>query len=247
MEKNFTVVLNCYKRPHTLKEQYEALLNQTIKPKEILIWQNKGDLEDFKPLDEFVFREAKSSISNANFGVWSRFAYALNAQNENIAVFDDDTIPGCRWLENCIETWEEGNEGLLGTIGVISNDLSYNNYSRFGWANPNEKTEKVDFVGHSWVFKKEWLGAFWREAVSPDSIFCGEDVHFSYAIQKYLGLNTYVPKHPFFEKDFWGSIPEKAMEYGTESHCVSINMHQSHFGKTLQNYYNKGFKFINFK
>lgn len=246
MGKEFSVILNCFKRPHTLKEQYESLINQTIKPKEILIWQNKGNYEDFEPLDKNIFKEAKSSISNNNWGVWSRFAYALNASQENIVVFDDDTIPGSKWLENCVQTWEEGYEGLLGTIGVIANDLSYNNYLRYGWANPNESVQKVDFVGHSWVFKKEWLGAFWREASNPESIFCGEDVHFSYAIQKYLSLNTYVPRHPFFDRELWGSNPDKAMTYGTESHCVSINMHASHFGKTLKNYSEKGFKFMNF-
>ena len=36
-----TFVLNTWQRPHTLKEQTEAITKQTIKPNEIMIWQNQ--------------------------------------------------------------------------------------------------------------------------------------------------------------------------------------------------------------
>ena len=51
-------------------------------------------------------------------GVWARFAYALNAKTEYIAMFDDDTIPGPLWFENCLNTMKR-HEGLLGTIGLV--------------------------------------------------------------------------------------------------------------------------------
>ena len=144
---------------------------------------------DYSPLNGAVV-----TTSNANFGVWARFAYALNAQTEYICVLDDDTVPGSKWLENCVNTIKQ-TEGLLGAIGVVFKDHDYINYDRHGWAAPNEKTVPVDIVGHSWFFKREWLGEFWREAPIPESRICGEDMHFSYTLQKYLNLNTYVPPH----------------------------------------------------
>lgn len=244
MTEDISIVLNCFKRPHSLETQYNALINQTIKPKNIFIWQNKGDFDNFKPLNENIANECVTSISNANFGVWARFAYALNCRTKYVCVFDDDTIPGSRWLENCYNTIQS-HEGLLGTIGVIFNDLNYNNYTRHGWANPNENVEEVDIVGHSWFFKREWLGAYWRDCELPIHYLSGEDVHFSFCLQKYLGLKTYVPSHPKNDTSMWGSQYDSAMSLGVDNVAISCNFHGSHFGQNLVHYKNKGFKYIN--
>lgn len=244
MNNEISVVLNCYKRPHTLAMQYEAIVNQTIQPKNIFIWQNKGDYENFQSFDNNIAYNCATAISNANFGVWARFAYALNCRTKYVCVFDDDTIPGKKWLENCYNTIQE-YEGLLGTIGVIFNDLDYKYYNRVGWDNPNEKTEKVDIVGHSWFFKREWLGAYWREGEMPLHYLSGEDVHFSYVLQKYLNLNTYVPPHPINDKEMWGSQKDLAYKLGVDAVGISCNYHGSQFGSNLVHYKNKGFKYIN--
>ena len=134
---------------------------------------------------------------------------------------------------------------MLGTIGVIFNDLNYNNYIRHGWANPNEETQEVDIVGHSWFFKREWLGAFWRDCDLPLHYLSGEDVHFSYCLQKYLGLKTYVPPHPKNDTAMWGSQYDSAMQLGVDKVAISCNYHGSHFGHNLVHYKNKGFRYIN--
>lgn len=242
--KDITVILNCFKRPHTLESQFKAIENQTIQPKNVLIWQNKGDYENFKPFNENIASNCATSISNSNFGVWARFAYALNARTEYVCVFDDDTIPGPEWLENCYETIQKYN-GLLGAVGVTFNDLQYNSYDSAGWRDPNEEVKEVDIVGHSWFFKREWLGSFWKESEIPLSYLCGEDIHFSYAIQKYLKLKTYVPPHPKSNKKKWGSDPELAYKYGVDNAAVSVRYHQTGlFANNLLHYKNKGFKFI---
>lgn len=242
MSKKVSVILNCYKRPDTLNLQIAALEKQTVDPYEILIWQNKGDLADFEPIGQEM-RECFSAVSNFNWGVWSRFAYALNSRGDYICIFDDDTIPGPRWLENCIAESEK-QRGVYGTIGVIFHDLDYRRYQRHGWASPNEKTERTDIVGHSWFFDREMLGAFWREGQVPFHDLSGEDVHLSYAVQKYMGLNTYVPPHPKEDLSLWGSQPEDAMNFGVDNVAISVNYHGSHFGQNLKNYWDKGFDYM---
>jgi hypothetical protein len=51
-----------------------------------------------------------------------------------------------------------------------------------------EKVGEADIVGHSWFFERELLTAFWRELPDPKFDRAGEDIHFSYMLQKYLGL-----------------------------------------------------------
>ena len=238
---DITVVFNGYKRPANLKEQFDAVTASTIPPKNIMYWQNSMPGVEY---DNNYINKCISSMSNTNFGVWSRFYYALNARTNWVCIFDDDTIPGKKWLENCYNTIQT-HEGLLGTIGVIFNDLEYQSYTRYGWANPNNKIEEVDIVGHSWFFKREWLGAYWRDCDLPLHYLSGEDVHFSYAIQKFLNLKTYVPPHPENDKEMWGSQYDTAMKLGVDNVAISCNYHGSHFGKNLLHYKNKGFKYIN--
>lgn len=214
-----TVILNSYRRGYNLDEQLEAINNQTVKPKEILLWYNHPGNDDL--VNYNIINKIPTALNNINHGVWARFAYALNAKSEYVCIFDDDTIPGKKWLENCLNTIKIHN-GLLGTVGLLYTfppapmtkfDSYFHHYLRFGWPHNNKYTVEVDLVGHSWFFRKEWLGAYWYNV--PDTDYfktCGEDMHFSYAIQKHFGLKTYVPPHPANDKEMWGSI--KGSELG---------------------------------
>lgn len=236
-----TAILNGYKRPQFLKEQVEAIQNQTVKPAEIMLWQNSS--EGFDP--ELTSKLTTAS-SNKNFGVWARFAYALNAKTEYICVFDDDTIPGPMWFENCLNTMKS-HEGLLGGIGLVYN--SENGYlpnTRFGWANPNNKPVQVDIVGHAWFFKREWLSTMFRELPPEGFDVVGEDMHFSYMLQKHLGINTYVPPHPEHAKEMWSSL--KGWEMGTEKNGLSlIPANIELMNKYYKHLIGDGFKIINAK
>jgi SAM-dependent methyltransferase len=210
-----TAVLNGFRRPRNLNEQVVALQAQTIPPAEILVWQNATDSIDVEQ-NTAVANHAKVARCNANFGVWARFAYALNAKSEYVCVFDDDTIPGSMWFENCV-TSMANREALYGTIGLLyvnpppadSAECSYfAGMTKIGWypaGSCDNTTTLVDFVGHAWFFKREWLSAFWRE-LHPEVSLCGEDMHFSFMLQKYLGIPTAVPPHPVENKKLWGSI-----------------------------------------
>jgi hypothetical protein len=234
-----TAILNGYKRPQFLKEQVDAIRNQTIKPKDIMLWQNNTEGFDKELTDSLI-----TASSNTNLGVWARFAFALNAKTEYVCVFDDDTIPGEMWFENCLETMKT-HEGLLGTIGLIyNNENGYLPNVRYGWDNPNNLPVRVDIVGHAWFFKREWLSSYWRELPPLGFDYVGEDMHFSYMIQKYLGLNTYVPPHPKHAPELWGST--KGWEMGTERNGLSlvpanINKMNEYYKHLVSN----GFKIIN--
>ena len=203
-----------------------------------MVWENG---EDKLPLH--LMNGITVARSTKNFGVWARFAYALNSESEFICIFDDDTIPGSKWIENCLNTMQ-ATPGLLGTRGIIfENGMSYSMHSDVGVHSPNENTEEVDIVGHSWFFKKIWLENFWSEYSNkfPNNL-AGEDIHFSYVIQKHLGLPTLVPKHPKNQPEFWGSLPKFAKELGQDKNSISTDPKSLvKFEKALQHYRKLGF------
>ena len=106
------IVLNAFKRTDYLELQLDAIENQTVAPSNIYVWQNSGGVIPEHLKSRFILAECSE-----NMGVWARFAFALNIDADYICVFDDDTIPGNRWIENCLSSIKK-TEGLLGTRGL---------------------------------------------------------------------------------------------------------------------------------
>lgn len=211
-------VLNVFRRPESLVRQLAAIDRQTVPVEAVFVWQNGSDYK----IPTEVDARATLARCSRNLGVWARFAFALNVESEYVCMLDDDTIPGRRWIENCLATMES-DQGLLGTRGMrFRSSLSYHHAEEVGWRSPNADVRRVDIVGHAWFFRREWLNDFWSEPpVVPADRLRGEDIHFSYALQKRRGLGTYVPPHPADEPEFWGSQPETGLNLGLGRESIS--------------------------
>jgi len=216
---SIVAVLSIYRRPQYLQEQIEAILNQTIPPQDIFIWINKHeDNEEFVNenlyplLDSYDYSNFRVVKNDYNWKYHGRFSIAQMAQSEYVCVFDDDTIPGKKWFENCIKSMRVKN-GLMGSIGeiyYISPENHVYMYKTEGWRSNNHKIKRVDVVGHSWFFRKEWLKYLWAE--EPVTWDVCEDIQFSYCLQRYGGINSYVPPQPVKDLELCGSL--KGYEYG---------------------------------
>lgn len=234
------VVLNVYRRGRYFRDQVDAVRQQTVAPSEIFVWQNGLNFD--VPRD--LRRQVTLAQCERNLGVWARLAYALNLRTEFICMLDDDTIPGRRWFENCLQTMST-HEGLLGARGLrFWSSSSYFKFDEFGWAAPNATVEQVDIVGHAWFFKADWLRSFWsiERGLEGDSRV-GEDIHFSFALQQHLKLNTYVPPHPIDEPELWGSLPEFGHKIGTSLEGISMEPEaQTRFQEAYRDYIGRGFQ-----
>jgi hypothetical protein len=236
-------VLNTFVRPFTFEQQLSAVMNQTIPPKKVIVWDNNSGI------DFTTYKTDKRIIvisSSMNFGVWGRFFslyYLLDS--EYVCVFDDDTIPGNRWFENCINTICKYN-ALLGTIGVyFKKGCAYDITKRYGWDGVSNDSKIVDIVGHSWFLKKEWISVIIKELPSIDKQFltCGEDMHLSYTLNKYLNILTVVPPHPENDTSLWGSQYDTACSYGNIN-STYVNTGKEKFDEVILHYINKGFETI---
>jgi hypothetical protein len=70
----------------------------------------------------------------------------------------------------------------------------------------------------------------------------GEDMHFSWMLQKYSEYKTWVPPHPVSDKEMWGSL--KGWEYGGDVVATAGNGGIPHMAKYLRYAYDNGFKFL---
>lgn len=220
---NITVILNCYKRPEYLQEQIEAIKSQSIPPEDIMIWYNKPEDKEQYDLTNLG---CKVATCNYNFKFHGRFAFGLLAKTKYVAFFDDDTIPGNKWFENCLNTINNGYDGILGASGVLLYGNGYDPHEKIGWnGRRSTNVTEVDLVGHAWFMKRDYLKYLWYDY--PLSWENGEDIQLSYLAQKYGGIKTYVPPHPINDESIWGSNPITGFKYGGDENS-SFKTNKTH-------------------
>lgn len=221
-----TVICTLYKRPDNLIKQLKAIQNQSLSPAEILLFQDgiQGDYT-IRIADSLKNQFQKVEICSSNEGVWGRFRFARTASSKYICIFDDDTIPGSRWLENCHFSML-GQEGVYGTIGILFhkyNNYPYSGYCRIGWANPNDTIRQVDFVGHSWFVKKKYLEWMFEGTEKYQALkYVAEDMCLSVKCLEH-DIHTFVPEHPRNNTALWGSLPEFGNKLGISDSALSLN------------------------
>ena len=217
MDKDsISVILNVYKRPHMLESQIEAVLNQgvPVHPSNIHVWYNESGHPQPDPQDVRI----NTYRCNYNTTAYGRYSPLLMCKTEYVAVFDDDTIPQVDWFKSCLDTMADVN-GILGCTGVIVPEATDKApYYKYGWNGVhNNKTERVDYVGHSWFLRQEWSKYIWYE--QPITWRTGSDMWLSYQAQKYGGVNTFVPPHPDGNKNIWGATTDISMKVGRDSNA----------------------------
>jgi len=217
MPNEVTVILTVWKR-NNLQKQLNYILNQTKTPSQILVYQNESHLIVDIPLD--VKKKYNISLiqsQDINFKFHGRFVLPLLVDTEYTAIFDDDTMPGPRWLENCLETSKRNNciVGANGrTLKPDFEELTAATTYGFGDGASVEEELEVDFVGHCWFFKTEWCKNLWIDR--PLSWDNGEDIHFAAACQIYNQIRCFVPKMPAQDKSVWGDLES---QLGRDEHA----------------------------
>lgn len=81
----------------------------------------------------------------------------------------------------------------------------------------------MDFVGHSWFARREYLEWMTAKPYGQEFKYVGEDMALSFACQEH-GVQTFVPPHPTQILALWGSIPQYGNQYGGGADtAVSMN------------------------
>ncbi|MCR4788554.1 MAG: glycosyltransferase [Lachnospiraceae bacterium] len=237
---DISVVLTMYKRPDRLITQLEAIEAQSVKPSHIFLFQDHIDngVYTIELRDEIKKRFDGVHICEKNVGVWDRFKYAYEVCDSNyVCIFDDDTIPGKRWLENCYMHMIQ-QHGIYVTIGVsLKRPTNYpgRGWYRTGWGAPYQGNAEVDFGGHSWFVKKEYLKTMAEEKIELHEKYkyVGEDAYLSFSNLGSSGVRTIVPRHYNFSRETWGSDPVIANTAGTDKAAVSMNVDNMNSMRTM--------------
>lgn len=197
---DITAVLTIYRRPYTLIEQVRAIRNQSVRPAAVWAFAQEPSEETLARLSSLHLDRVVSCNPNSYFHL--RFAVAMTAQTEYVALFDDDTIPGAAWFENCLSTMRE-HPGILGTAGIRVDPSSYAGREVLGWPTPSESAHEVDYNGHSWFCSPQALRHLFAVPLATGTN--GEDIELGARAWRLGNVRSYVPPHPPGEPALWGS------------------------------------------
>ena len=185
-EVALTVILTQYKREN-LSKQLESVYSQTLKPDRVIVFQNEDHLNISGLREKYEFDHVFSTYNTKYFG---RFAYCLSLDSEYFIIMDDDIIPGKRCFESYL------NESIrLNAIVGGNGRIAFLNSRHQDLTHPpdvgiRKNSILVDFVGHIWVFKKEWLYDMF--SIPPCTLETGEDMHMCFSAKLKSGVPSYV-------------------------------------------------------
>lgn len=195
-----TAILTVYKRPYSFARQLAAIRSQTVPAASVWCFVQEPSLKLSQQIHCSGLDRVIECTPNSFYHF--RFASALAAQTEFVAIFDDDAIPGPRWFENCLKTFER-RPGILGTHGVRMRSLEdYGARERLGWLAPSHRIEEVDYVGQAWFTRPEWIRFLFAEKLGTDRN--GEDIELGARAWRYAGIRSFCPPHPLHDTTLWG-------------------------------------------
>ena len=188
---NVTVILSTWKRDY-LETQIESVLNQSVEPHRIILYQNESHQDFSDIVKKYSIEHIHSRTTN--FRYHSRFTIPLYVESEYFAIFDDDTIPAPRWLENCLRLSQQEN-CIVGANGrIVLNTIDGIEYVTAGDGASITSDREMDFVGHCWFVKRDHVFTMWKR--KPFTYSTGEDIHLSASNKIENGTRSFVPMQP---------------------------------------------------
>jgi hypothetical protein len=150
IKNEITVILTVWKR-NNLVEQIRHIINQSKRPYQIWIYQNESHVDIQIPKDiKEEYNISHIHSKDTNFKFHGRFALPLLCDTEYIAIFDDDTMPGVKWLENCLDT-SKRNNCIVGANGRTMKEGFENSSGQpYSWDNG----EDIHFAASCQIYEK---------------------------------------------------------------------------------------------
>ena len=117
-----TLILSVFKREYLSRQLLQAA-QQSFRPTVIFVYQNERHTNAQKVIDEFKNSGKSNGIpvklvrSDENFKFHGRFLLPLAFRTEYTCVWDDDILPGKKWLEHIYNVSKRLGGALIGGNG----------------------------------------------------------------------------------------------------------------------------------
>lgn len=156
-------------------------------------------------------------IGETDLAYFGRFQLGLQLMTPYAVFFDDDCIPGERFIELCMHTI--GTTEFRHLLGIKGHRSPYpprgDGLTYFGPVSQSRQIHEADVVGGAWVVEQEWIKLMFRERVF--TFLTGEDYALTSGLRRYAGLHAFVlPTHA--DPKWCGTGPKAEYESISAAH-----------------------------
>ncbi len=117
-----SVVVPTHRRPEYLARCLEAIGNQSVRPRDVVVVRRPGDVDTEVALSQIRAQEIRD-ISVGEPGVLAALGAGVRAASGDIVAFvDDDAVPHRDWLERLLSHFEDGKVGGVGGRDIVEDD-----------------------------------------------------------------------------------------------------------------------------
>ena len=220
------VILTVYKRSN-LRLQLEMLVNQTLQPQNIFVYQSEHYVQ-VEPIvqafqSDYFSNEYKVPIHVVRApvdvaGYHGRFYMAYTMSRARyVSIWDDDVSAGAGWLERVAAFLNENNDMYIASSGgrivqslvdpkktsipiASKNKKDRNSQESITFGMLNKRHGEVDFCVHNYNLRRELL-RYWLGA-PVQTYYTGEDMQLAFALQPY-GVRAYKLGRKLHDDNDW--------------------------------------------
>ncbi len=229
----WSAIITMWKRKDYLAEQLAAINAQSIPPEEIIIILNESNLRE-SMIREIGGPDIKIIRSDIN-SLYSRWAISYIAKGDYISVFDDDVVPGKKWIANAIRACARYN-AVVGPAGRVYNESGLHGYYKMVTPGGNSQNSidcsetdvYCDWICNSYLFKREWVGHILSSLRHNESFKTFDDIQLATSLYLSGGIQCVTPMQPKSDPDLHGSLQH---DYGNDSHAIWKNNSSKHFAE----------------
>lgn len=186
VQRNLAVILSSHMRPQMTEQQLLKLRQQTIHAKRIVFLVSPG-----LSANEALLSSQETVRTSFPFTPWRRFYEAAMQDAEWVAILDDDTIPGSRWLEAALDYLKDNTNDVVAARGVKLDD-SLGEHMVGPGQEPQEITE-VDYGENGWVLSRQKLVDLLGMDILGSNGAFGWSVHLGWAAKQQGGKTVVLP------------------------------------------------------
>jgi len=192
-----TTVLTVTDRLEYLQSQLQSIKNQTVSSEIFIHWNNDTEYELEYP--SVIYRNQHKSTP-----LYSRFINSINITTPYVFICDDDTLPGKKYLEKCLE-FSKNKDVCIVSCGMNFNEgeTKYNVNKRIRQSEFLKVPTQVNMGGQGYFLKTELLRKYCN--YKTHSTLSGEDIHLGFVCYK-ENIPIYVLDKDENDKDTWQDL-----------------------------------------
>jgi len=189
---DLTVVLSYHARPDVIEPQQRLLVAQSITPRAVVAWINPHENRIAPHVLQTLMR-MPCVQPNIDMGPWMRWGVASQAQTEFVAIFDDDAMPGPRWLEAAIARLLASNNehDVVAAAGLLYSSDQSADARAVGPERPPTEEVDVDVGRGAWVMRTATARLIASQQRPIDLLSTG--LHVAAVVQEQDALTVVLP------------------------------------------------------